>query len=518
MTHTALTILTDVLDPSKTQELIRKENDDNIAINNYESVDPEEAEGTEDEATDSENEDEDDEVQSESSEEAEGNEIEDDMEADEENENGEDGTMSIFDLKKKMLAVTGNIDEDVDMDSVPQEELNNLDRKLSALLGEYQNKQRNKKTGAIEKLPKDEKSIMHFQTRVCDLIAVYIKKAPSMGMLLGLVNPLFIALYTADQDKRQKDLQNRLRHLIHLLGMVKKCDSLGDATIDVLMDTLNTFFINASSMPESFTDVVRECYSLLHRFGSRLLGEGIHKPDNPLVKALTNHMGSFFTKSTGSVKAHAFLGPCSYDYGGLWNIVELVMKFAFDSKIKIYRRTQALQVIQKLYQNKALVAQGNEEYAARIETDLSTKILNTLNLFKTPESINGQYMSSLFTLLVVIYKNHSVRGSQKNFNWHEIKDVVPTIRQCISKRTLKSFRKQYNSLQQTLKLPKLVYTIKNCDEANAAPLREKHSSDNISLKNSKDTKSNNRKRAGNFEDSKNKNGKKQKVQNPSLRV
>lgn len=54
---------------------------------------------------------------------------------------------------------------DVDMDSVPEEELSNMNSQLGALMAEFLSRQKRKKKGAIENLPKDEKSLMHFRTR-----------------------------------------------------------------------------------------------------------------------------------------------------------------------------------------------------------------------------------------------------------------------------------------------------------------------------------------------------------------
>lgn len=67
---------------------------------------------------------------------------------------------------------------DVDMDSVPQEELDRLDERLGALLAEYRGqhptrkKKKKRRKGGLEsndsdvpQLSAEEQSLMHFQTR-----------------------------------------------------------------------------------------------------------------------------------------------------------------------------------------------------------------------------------------------------------------------------------------------------------------------------------------------------------------
>ncbi|XP_042208427.1 myb-binding protein 1A-like protein [Homarus americanus] len=436
ITATALTLITDVLDPSKTSELISKEESD---------------------VEDSESDDEKDDDKMEE---------EDDEELEDKDENEDVDDENIFDIKKKMLSISGNGDVDIDIDDIPEEELNKLDKRLGALFSEYQARRRGKRLGAFDKLAQDEKSLMNFRSRVCDLIDVYIKEACNMGLLMDLVTPLFIALLTADQDHRQRDLQSRLRHCINLLGKIQKFTSVGDATVDTLIETFNNFFNNAYEIPESYSPLVQECYIFLFRCGRQLLEEEFHKPNNPLTQAYISHLESYFAEKSCSLKLEAFLDPCSSNIGGLWTIAEFAVKCGFDPGVKVFRQMQALGVLKKLYTNKALLTQGNKEDITRIEGELSKKTVDALNSFQTPESINGAYMASLFAVLVIIHKNHAQKGSPNNFNWDEIKVAVIGVRQRISGKSLNAFRKPYNALQQALRLPKVVYGVKNLQSKN----------------------------------------------------
>ncbi|MPC24243.1 hypothetical protein E2C01_017321 [Portunus trituberculatus] len=139
---------------------------------------------------------------------------------------------------------------DVDMDSVPQEELDRLDDRLGALLSEYRGKhpirKKNRKKGGGgsdgPQLSAEEQSLMHFQTRVCDMLIVYIKAGSNMALYLGLVNPIFKALSTADLDSRQKDLQNKLITVTITMGKKRKFNTFGEISVDAWKETMNEFF------------------------------------------------------------------------------------------------------------------------------------------------------------------------------------------------------------------------------------------------------------------------------------
>ena len=56
--------------------------------------------------------------------------------------------------------------DEIDMDSVPQEELDSVDDKLGALVGKYlQHKQKSLKNKGLQKLQSDERLLMHFRSR-----------------------------------------------------------------------------------------------------------------------------------------------------------------------------------------------------------------------------------------------------------------------------------------------------------------------------------------------------------------
>merc|ERR1712106_1244756 len=97
----------------------------------------EEEDDESDDESDEEDDDEDDEAEEGSDEEA--SDV-DESEDDDVTENEE----NIFEIQKKMLGVLGDVDTEIDMDSVPDSEFKLIDKKLGALLGQYLGTQKKK--------------------------------------------------------------------------------------------------------------------------------------------------------------------------------------------------------------------------------------------------------------------------------------------------------------------------------------------------------------------------------------
>merc|ERR1712106_193791 len=138
MTASALAIITDVLNPEKQDEIIMKEGEEESKPGKGEDQQEEEEDDESDDESDEEDDDdEDDEAEEGSDEEA--SDV-DESEDDDVTENEE----NIFEIQKKMLGVLGDVDTEIDMDSVPDSEFKLIDKKLGALLGQYLGTQKKK--------------------------------------------------------------------------------------------------------------------------------------------------------------------------------------------------------------------------------------------------------------------------------------------------------------------------------------------------------------------------------------
>lgn len=431
LTATALSLITDVLNTEKAQELVKKAGE--------EDDDDEDKEGS--------NEDDD--------EEDEENENEEEEDEDEDDELGEEDP-NLFTLRNEMLDVAGAIDVDVDMDTVPQEELDRLDERLSVVMAEYRRKHPNRKrkkgrggNDGPQLLP-DEKSLMHFQTKVCDMLIVYIKAAPNMALQVGLVMPIYEALRVALLDERQKDLQNKLASVITTLGKKKKFNTVGEISVDSWKETVKEFFSIACQLPETFAPATKSCYSMLMQCGRSLLWmdeQAASQPDNFLTTTYVTHLETAFSKNHHVPNVVVFSEPCTYNMGGLWQVAATLVRLAYASKVKVHKVTQALKILQVLYSNKVLLDERSKPEAAAVEQDLFSKALEALG----SKQVNGRFVAMLFSLLHTLLQVDQQTEPQHRLAWEELRGKVEALRERITKPILKAFRKEYNILNEALR-------------------------------------------------------------------
>ncbi|KAK7086868.1 hypothetical protein SK128_002697 [Halocaridina rubra] len=438
MTATALANIVDVLDPTKQDDLVNIENSEDEEEDENEDEDENNHDSTA--AEESDDSDDDDE----------------DMEVDEEESEAEDDE-KLMELRKKMLSLTGDVETEIDMDSVPQEELDSMDEKLGALVGEFiQTKNRSyKKTGA-ERLEKDERYLLNFRAKVCDMLELYVKEAPNMALILSLVNPLIEVLLSLDNDrKKQGELILRIRHLLFMLGKAHKFSENGNVTLEYIVEEFNSFFSTALKMRDEFNPIIRGCYYLFIRCGLQLLGEGAHDPNNILIQSYLLHIRQIFTQNKFTIRTQTVTDICLSNCGGLWSVAELMVDFSFSSQMKCYWRTQALQILVKLYGNDALFLRTDKESILKLEKDISSKICEVLNPSVPMGFIKGQYLAEIFRLLSIIRKN-SKKNLPCGISWDEVGRIIVSLRQRMSSKTFKICRGSLNNIISSLSLNKLI--------------------------------------------------------------
>jgi len=109
-------------------------------------------------------------------------------------------------------------DEDIDIDQIGEEEGRRLNESLGAAFKiiRENRKARSKKQG------KSSQALMHFKTRVIDLLDIYLETCPSMAVTLDMLVPLFTLLESCIKDPHQKSLEYRVRNCLKKLSKVKK--------------------------------------------------------------------------------------------------------------------------------------------------------------------------------------------------------------------------------------------------------------------------------------------------------
>jgi len=149
-------------------------------------------------------------------------ESESDSNVDEDEDEDEDETVTDR-LKMALRKALGDTatqtdDEDIDIDQIGEEEGRRLNQSLGAAFKiiRENRKARSKKQG------KSSQALMHFKTRVIDLLDIYLETYPSMAVTLDMVVPLFTLLESCIKDTHQKPLEYRVRNCLKKLSKVKK--------------------------------------------------------------------------------------------------------------------------------------------------------------------------------------------------------------------------------------------------------------------------------------------------------
>ncbi|CAL4215936.1 unnamed protein product [Meganyctiphanes norvegica] len=446
MTTSALAIITDVLNPEKQGEIIIKEGEE---IQQPEGDDDDDDGGSDDDSDSDEEQDEENEDDTEDENEGSDEASEAEDSDDESEEDATENEENIFEIQKKMLTVLGDVDTEVDMDSVPDSEFRLIDKKLGALLSQYIGKQKKKNKN---RMAEDETAMMHFRTRVCDLLDIYVKEAHSMSLMISLVVPLLKIIRSINSDKRQEDLQNRLRSLLTQLAKVKKFKSTDGVSIEIVVDELEKLFHTTAHMPQGLSDIVGGCYSLLHNCGHQLLGEDAHKLDNPMVVVYRKHLDAFFSQRDLLLSVQAYISPLLSANGGMWSIASLLINHAFNPQTRLFRRTQSLQLLLRLYQNSPALANVKEEEMVSIEQEISEKSHIYIASLQQALDVKVEYLSNMFDLLRSIHMYHA---KSDGMNWETLTEGLVAFRQRVAMRTIKPVNGAYHRLAHALKLPQL---------------------------------------------------------------
>ena len=66
----------------------------------------------------------------------------------------------------------------------------------------------------------------------------------------------------------------------------------------------------------------------------------------------------------------AFSLPLALDYGGLWGAVKILTQRGFDLKTRLFRRSQALEMLKAIFHNRALLERVDTESRTEIESTI----------------------------------------------------------------------------------------------------------------------------------------------------
>ncbi|XP_011297827.1 DNA polymerase V [Fopius arisanus] len=340
-------------------------------------------------------------------------------------------------------------DEDVDIDDIDEEEGKRLDESLAAAFKILRENRSNKN----KKQGKSAEALTHFRVRVMDLLEIYLDSEPSMALALDMLVPLFALLEFCIKDSHQKPLENRVRSCLKKLSGVKKfrdTEGVDEQLIEDLGKLLVEKGERSTLICQEMGDKLAECCTFLIRCVQQA-----RLASDTLVRFYGENFTAFFKKRDCVLPATLFRNALQLNWEGNWELVPLIVDYAFDGSIRSFRRGQALEFLTTFYKNHRLISSGKGSVKETMERTLAR---NCLSLFEELREgqVNGEgrkevrqkFLGVLWRLL------HAVHSQQMEgvWDWGKIGEAIAGYRKGVS--LSKDAKTAYNRLATLIGAPK----------------------------------------------------------------
>ncbi|CAD6207966.1 GSCOCG00003224001-RA-CDS [Cotesia congregata] len=362
---------------------------------------------------------------------------EDDDDFDEEDEDETINDRLRMAVRQALGSASANPDvNDIDLDEIDEEEGKRLDESLAAAFKILRESRPNKK-----KQEKSAEALTHFRVRVIDLLDIYIDSGPSMALVLDMLVPLFALLEFCIKDVHQEPLEGRVRSCLKKLSSVKKFKDT-EGVDEKLLTDLATILIEkgerSAAVCQEMGDKLAECYALIIKCFQQT-----DLPQDSLVKIYIDCLKKFFKKRDCILPANLFKNTLNLLWTGNWQLMPLLIDYAFDNTIRSYRRSQALEFMIIFYHNHRLM---KSEEDSNLRLNIEKKLCkNTVKLFQeltthqdkynnecsktdndvTSKELRQKFVGLLWTLLSAIYPHQL----PKAWNWKSIALLITEYRE-----------------------------------------------------------------------------------------
>ncbi|XP_042891294.1 uncharacterized protein LOC122265895 [Penaeus japonicus] len=366
-----------------------------------------------------------------------------DIEEDLDEENDE-GKVSVAKLRAELALVQENF-EDIELDEAPEEELEILDKAMSAIFAKYHAAKKGKKVSKKEKL-----NSIYLECRAYDLLEVYIEEHPSMGLTVGLIRPLLAALNSLATTSEKGDKKNdtkilRLRKLLDILGGIESFKKI-DMNILEVSEELESFVTYTFEYKDLLSRHIANCHTLMVKCSLQILGEAVHQ-SNPIMDLFSEHLLFLLNRKESEKKILIYAGACSLDWASLWKLLKDLVDFAFEKNNKYYAKTNALSVLSLLFKNKALFSRVSPIEVKQIGETVSQHLLGIITRFTVAQQVH--FVSNLFDFMVVLRENHRTPETS-GIRWDEILAAVTNLDKEIPTESRSSLRVVYKEMYKAL--------------------------------------------------------------------
>ena len=423
---------------------------------------PKKEDGDEDEEGDWEDaeddEDDENEVNGKSDEEEDESEV-DENEDDEDEESGDDENSGVSDdVKNRVKAAMGehaadSDEESIDMDDISEEDMKKMDE---ALANVFKVLSGGKKGGAQKKKEaKEALAMVHFKTRVLDLIDVYLSHSPKISHILLILEFALNALTTVGKKKEEQALVTRL------IGTLKRVTNLRKPQ-QVNLDDEEFDRGSLAKMLQSLVDLANEGSPLVAQLSKPLpifsqivvillkLEQQLKDDEVSLSMGdvFKKAVGDFFTNKKCTLPTTFFKLPLETNWLGAWEMADGIVSHSFNPKVPQFRMTQGISLVSALFHNRNL---PESERKATLAKTVAGHIVSNLESYSRGGDggdIKPRFICELLGTL------HGLKISKtEGLEWDAVAAALEKFRENVpTGRNFQDVKKAFNKIGILLKL------------------------------------------------------------------
>lgn len=410
-------------------------------------------------------------------------------ESDSEIEEDEDDDMKIPDQLRlavqKALGSAAAPDDDaesIDADMITEEEGKKLDEALADAFKQFQ--QDKKKKSKQDR--KNKKALSDFRIRVLDLIDIYLEKDPAMDICLSMIAPLTRCLEFCMQDNQFQELENRVRKTIKSLSKIKKFNSTGDITFEILGDFLKSIIDKGDRshfMYQALGDVITySAIFIIHcsqKLEMKSKSPKKQKRASAIIEIFKDAVENYFNNRSCLLPIIFFHNILQTEWDGKYQLLQLVIKNVFNNNVRQFRRNEGLNLIIGFYQALNRSKPSPEEVSSNINK-LEETFLDTFSEFKSKsdKEVTANFLATLRKLINIIKMFHDNCKISTNLDFKSLYDDLSSFKGTVkSKNKVEVTAKQKGVKTKKNKKNKRKLEQVNGDQTEPEAKKSKDSSD-----------------------------------------
>ena len=371
----------------------------------------------------------------------------------------EEGAAVSDEVKNRVKAAMGehaaaeSDEESIDMDDISEEDMKKMDE---ALANVFRVLSGGKKGGAQKKKEaKEALAMVHFKTRVLDLVDVYLSHSPKVSHILLVLEFALGALTAVGRRKEEQALVTRL------VGTLKRVTNLRKPQ-QVNLDDEEFDRASLAKMLQSLVDLANEGSPLVAQLSKPLpifsqiavvllkLEQQLKDDEvsRSMSEAFKKAVGDFFTNKKCTLPATFFKLPLETSWAGAWEVAEGIVSHAFNPKVPQFRRTQGISLVGALFHNRNLPESARKAALAKVVAGHIVSNLESYSRGGDGGEIKPRFICELLGTL------HGLKISKtEGLDWEAVAAALEKFRANVpTGRNFQDVKKAFNKIGVLLKL------------------------------------------------------------------